>query len=436
VKEKPPGKSSRTSNVQSPDPSSAAVPDDWLFGDQMPAGGAQESVDSDEYGVAADNPAPPPRIVRKPKDSTFVPTFDSSDPADGRQHPRRALAADNLPDGSPAAWRNQLYWVLLLAIAPLAISIVWPGRPTAERFKETLQQLPENAAQDPANAVAPQADVSVDDFFNRLPEHRIVGAHLARDSSLHWGYAALSATLFLALLTLMFPNDAAGPSRLIWTGIITGTIGILLLLGFQWVAHFTQGFNIRGRGIVVLLFYIVKFIGYSYRAALDPQNGFLLSFMGFTCGVGLCEELCKAFPIILFLRAKPHCGWRAACAVGLASGVGFGVSEGVTYAADSYNGIAEGMLYLVRFASCVALHAIWAGSVALVINRNQDYVGGDGFDWGDAGNFILHYLAIAMILHGLYDTLLKKDYEIAALAVAVASFAWLAWLVTRERREE
>jgi len=69
----------------------------------------------------------------------------------------------------------------------------------------------------------------------------------------------------------------------------------------------------------------------------------------------------------------------------------------------------------------------------LDINRNRDYVGDDGFEWGDAGNFILHYLAIAMVLHGLYDTLLKKDMEIAALSVAVASFAWL---VSRARREE
>jgi RsiW-degrading membrane proteinase PrsW (M82 family) len=434
--EKSPGKSPRKSDGPSSNTSSTAVPDEWLFGDETPGRGPPQSVDADEYGVSEASAAPPPRVVRKSKDSTFVAAVGSSDAALGGQRPRRAAAADNLSHVQSTAWRNQLYWILLLAIAPLAISIVWPGRPTAERFQETLQQIPEFAAQDPANAGAPQADVSVDDFFKTLPEHRIVGAHLARDSSVHWGYAALSATLFLALLMLMFPNDAAGPSRLIWTGIITGTIGILLLLGFQWVANFTQGFNLRGRGIVVLLFYIVKFIGYSYRAALDPENGFPLSFMGFTCGVGLCEELCKAFPIILFLRAKPHCGWRAACAVGLASGVGFGVSEGITYSADSYNGIAEGMIYLVRFASCVALHAIWAGSVALVINRNQDYVGGDGFDWGDAGNFILHYLAIAMVLHGLYDTLLKKDMEIAALAVAVASFAWLAWLVTRERREE
>ncbi len=65
--------------------------------------------------------------------------------------------------------------------------------------------------------------------------------------------------------------------------------------------------------------------------------------------------------------------------------------------------------------------------------RNQDYLG--EWDWGNAGNFVLHYLTIAMVLHGLYDTLLKKDYEVWALAIAAISFAWFAWLVARARRE-
>jgi len=267
-----------------------------------------------------------------------------------------------------------------------------------------------------------------------LPERRLNGAHLAHDSWIHWGYAALSAISFLALLSLMFPNDEARPSRLFLAGLVTGTVGIVLLLGFQFVAIFTQGFNVRGRGILVVLFYIVKFIGFSYRSALDPGNGFVLSFMGFTCGVGLCEELCKALPVVVFLRGRSSVGWKAACLMGLASGVGFGVSEGITYSADMYNGVAEWMTYLVRFASCVALHAIWSGTVALLMYQNQDYLGGDGFDWGDAGNFVLRYLLGAMLLHGLYDTLLKKHHELWALAVAAISFAWLAWLVGQRRR--
>jgi RsiW-degrading membrane proteinase PrsW (M82 family) len=337
---------------------------------------------------------------------------------------------------TPSGWRDQLFWLLLLAFIPLAIFMIWPGRPAGDRLQESLESLSDMPDDGPGVAESSRKEMNLDDILLRLPEHRIVGAHLARDTWMHWVYATLSAALFLTLLTNMFPNDEAGFGRLFRTGLMTGTIGIILLLAFQWVAIWTLGFNIRGRGIVVLLFYIVKFVGFSYRCALDPENGFVLSFMGFTCGVGLCEELCKALPIVLFLRAQPHAGWRAACVVGLASGVGFGISEGINYSSDSYNGIALGMTYLVRFASCVALHAIWAGAVAMVMNNNQDYLGDDGFDWETAGNFVLRYLAIPMVLHGLYDTLLKKDLEFWALAVAVGSFAWLAWLVRQERAEE
>src|SRR5262245_32152117 len=89
---------------------------------------------------------------------------------------------------------------------------------------------------------------------------------------------------------------------LVLVGLFTGTIGILLLLGVQLAGMASQGVWLRGRGVVILIFYIVKFIGFSYLAALDPENGFLLSFFGFTFGVGLCEEICKALPIIMEFR--------------------------------------------------------------------------------------------------------------------------------------
>ena len=72
-----------------------------------------------------------------------------------------------------------------------------------------------------------------------------------------------------------------------------------------------------------------------------------------------------ALPVIWRLRRDEPMGWRAGCLWGLASGVGFGVMEGIKYSADFYNGIWGGGVYLMRFASCVALHAVWTGSVAI-----------------------------------------------------------------------
>lgn len=326
-----------------------------------------------------------------------------------------------------ASWRRHLHWLFALALVPLALSIFWKEESTfGERLEKTVQEHPE--IMPGLQQLPPGADLGA--LFDLLPDNRLAGAHLSRRSWMHWLYALLSVIGFLALLTRMFPGATVTPSRLLITGAVTGTIGILLLLGFQWVAAATQGMNLRGRGIAVVLFYIVKFIGFSYRCALEDGNGFGLSFMGFTFGVGLCEEVCKALPIAIYLRSARDANWKGACVVGLASGIGFGVSEGLTYSSDFYNGISGFSIYLVRFVSCVALHALWSGCVAQLMFRNQDHL--DEFSWETAFGFVLYYLSIAMILHGVYDTLLKQEQHMWALAIAASSFGWFIWMISRQ----
>ena len=402
------------------------------------------SLDSDENTPDLDDlPKLPAPAVRRQKqkrddsDETSPVMFARQQGAERGVRTRRRSRSDSdaevdvSADSNPSTsgWRGHLHWVLALAMLPLALSIVLPNSSIPERLAKTFEENPQLEKQ-------LEGVTSLDELFAVLPDHRIPGAHLEHGTLFHWGYALASATAFLLLLLAMFPGSKAGTQRLLWTGVITGTVGIVLLLGFQFVAEWTQHFNLRGRSIVILLFYIVKFIGFSYRCATDGDTGFVLSFMGFTCGVGLCEELCKALPVAIYLGTTRRPDWRAACLVGLASGIGFGVSEGIMYSSDYYNGIAPGLTYLVRFASCVALHAVWASSVALLMYGNQDYVPftsmGD-FEWSDIANFILFYLAIAMILHGLYDTLLKQDLPLGALAIAAASFGWWAWLLQRQR---
>ena len=134
----------------------------------------------------------------------------------------------------------------------------------------------------------------------------------------------------------------------------------------------------------------------------------------------------KAIPLFFYFKRDAQMGWRGACLWGLASGIGFGVSEGIMYSGGHYNGISGGDIYLVRFVSCVALHAMWAASVGIAIARNLD----DYEQVEDAGGFalfMLRMMAVPMVLHGLYDTLLKKDMNVWALVVALMSFAWFAW---------
>src|SRR5262249_62369245 len=71
--------------------------------------------------------------------------------------------------------------------------------------------------------------------------------------------------------------------------------------------------------------------------------------------------------------------------------------------------------YLVRFVSCVALHAIWSGSVGIMIYKCQAFFEG-GMEWHEYIVPLFRGLGVAMILHGLYDTFLKKDMNAPALA--------------------
>jgi RsiW-degrading membrane proteinase PrsW (M82 family) len=91
---------------------------------------------------------------------------------------------------------------------------------------------------------------------------------------------------------------------------------------------------------------------------------------------------------------------------------------------------------VVRFISCVGLHAIWAAAVGIMMWHNQETLSADS-EWGDVLLGMLKILIVPIVLHGLYDTLLKRDINMAALVIAVMSFGWLAWLIqTTAAREE
>jgi len=94
------------------------------------------------------------------------------------------------------------------------------------------------------------------------------------------------------------------------------------------------------------------------------------------------------------------------------------------YASDMYNGIHGGEVYLVRFISCVGLHATWAAAVAIAIWHRRDWFQQE-WTWGELAFNLFLVLGVPMVLHDLYDTLLKKDMTAGAITAAAASFAWL-----------
>ena len=334
--------------------------------------------------------------------------------------PSNAIAARRRP--------RMIYACFALAFLPLLFLVQSEKEDIYTRIEHTITAHPNVAERFRENS----DEATLESVFDALPEGKLDDAHLARHSWMHWVYAVVAALIFLAAIRLLFEPGRSTSIQLILVGITTATVGILLLIMFQWLAELSQVVWLHGGNIVVLLiFYIIKFIGWSYHAALDPDNGFLLSIIGFTFGVGLCEEIVKAIPILCATNMERKLDWRGACAWGLASGVGFGVAEGIMYSSSYYNGIAGFDVYLVRFISCVALHATWTAAVAIMIWQNEANLEQD--TWYEWLAQLLLLISVPMTLHGLYDTLLKREMKVYALLVAAASFAWLVFLIERAR---
>jgi len=395
--------------VPDPEPGPESRPLRMRFGPGAPAPEETEPT-----------PAPGPGRYPEPE-----PVFHATSP----RRERGPARFDPEMDDQGSSPREYLYLALLLALIPLAISLMSNRDDLKERLARTLDVPIETVEQRLVHT-------SKAELLQGLPDNRIEGALVGHGSMIHWLFAGMSATAFLGLMLLMFPKGDTKPHHLIAVGLFTATLGILFLLAVQFAAALSGGVRVfRGKGAILWL--ILMFIGFSYQAANDPENGFLLSAFGFTCGVGLCEELCKALPI-LYMYSYTTTGaetWRKACLWGLASGVGFGVSEGIMYSADHYNGLATGLTYLVRFVSCVSLHAVWGASVGLATHKRKESVQGavEGFEYILA---VLRIIAVPMVLHGLYDTMLKKDMNFPALGIACLSFAWFAWLVESSRGAE
>jgi RsiW-degrading membrane proteinase PrsW (M82 family) len=385
------------------------------------------SVEPDPPPEPETPPEPAPRTWERPTGARPTPATFSAD-----------RYKDVLAEKPARPMRDYAYFVLLLALLPLLYTLIFGEKDSVtKRFIRTLENAPEFVKLKIAQADSKSDDSSDPDaLFQMLPEGRIEGAHLPRKTYVHYLYALLVAVGFFALSFFLSPADDAKPIRVLLVGLFTGTIGVIFLFLVQMFAEWTQGRIIISRSVIFMVIYWIAFaIGFSYRVASDPNMNFVASFLGYTFGVGLCEEVCKAIPLIVYYKDTDRPDWRVACSWGFASGVGFGVAEAVMYSGNHYNGMATGDVYLTRFISCVALHAIWSVSAALFMHSHHSVLDGP-LNWYEYIPRVIFLVAVPMVLHGLYDTALKKEINSLALVAAFASFGWLAWCIERARATE
>lgn len=319
--------------------------------------------------------------------------------------------------------------LLAAALLPLFASHLVRHESVRTRLRRTLERAPPGTLARLDALPAP----SRKSVLACLPDGRIDGALLAVDSRAHWGMAAVTALAAGAVLLRLFAARGADLVRAGQVALFTGVVGIGALGLAQRLCFWAHG--VQTDGLLGALLELIGGVASAYLATDDGERGFLGHLVGYLFSVGLLEELCKIAPLVLLARGPEVATDRRTWLVyGLASGLGFGVAEGLHYAEWRYNGLATAGTYVVRFASCVAIHGVLCASVAVSLQRRLAWL--SDASWLSRGPWLALGVALAwpMLAHALYDTLLDHRQPIVALGVAFAACVWLAWQVERPVR--
>lgn len=159
------------------------------------------------------------------------------------------------------------------------------------------------------------------------------------------------------------------------------------------------------QAFVFVLFDLVRLQSWpivSYFYSLTQSTIWLSRLTGFIFGVGFCEELIKAIPLLLILsKAKEPLIPQTMVFYGLMSGIAFGVFEGVQYQTTVNTQLGYSQAFFMnisRLTSLPFLHAIWAGIAGYFIAFAALY---------PKYRISLFFLAIFIpaFIHGMYDSL-------------------------------
>ncbi len=229
-------------------------------------------------------------------------------------------------------------------------------------------------------------------------------------SSYFWGvyFCIAWAGAFALLLKPQKPVWKSG----IAIALFTMVIGVGVLLAVQRMPLISSFYGLVGS-----------------NAKFDPP--LLEKLTGFIFGVGLCEELVKILPILIFARGKNY-SVKDYMFLGMLSGFGFAIAEGVLYT-ERYSSMSHAALskadsniqfisiyssfisiQLVRYITLPVLHATWCGIAAWFVAAGEIR---------NKKNIIIVGILFAAVLHGIYNTL--SDYPIFKILPVAVSFMFL-----------
>ena len=211
--------------------------------------------------------------------------------------------------------------------------------------------------------------------------------------------------IYYACIWAVVLHDLIKPTQFSWRNtlkciLFTAFVGIPTLLLFQRVPPFS------------LLYH-----------AID-DGSLWQRLLGFVFGVGVLEEACKALPLyLLLLRSGKLNDPHTSAYYGAMSGLGFAIAEGAAYSLRYAFGFSQGHLGLgsfvaantIRFVSLPLFHAILAGIVGY-------FMGLAAINPSRQSALIFIGLAIAALLHGLYNTFASSFAGLFIIAFTILLF--------------
>jgi protease PrsW len=289
-------------------------------------------------------------------------------------------------------------------LSQLAPSITVRAKAEPTRFLSTLRSFQ-------LTAVFPYQEVFSRDLYRNSTVKLLLFFALFPllvDLVLDWASLAQAAWLlgiYYACIWGVVLHDLIKPAQFSWQDTVkcvlfTVFVSIPLLLAFQQVPPFT------------LLYGAIR-------------GSFIFRLLGFVLGVGVLEETCKALPIYLFLlRPGKLKDPLTSAFYGAMSGLGFAIAEGVTYSLLYALGLSRGEIGLgafvvantIRFVSLPLFHAILAGIVGY-------FIGLAAINPSRQWAIILIGVAIAAILHGLYDSFAGSIVGLFMIGFTILLFA-------------
>jgi RsiW-degrading membrane proteinase PrsW (M82 family) len=343
------------------------------------------------------------------------------------------------PSGKPATRSRHLPWLLVAILLPVVVLTDGAEERIGfrQRIDQTIADLPPTEQTNAASVLARSTVglVPLDAVFEQLPGERCPGAVLPRSTEMHWLFAA-GAVVLLGLVLLHLDADrVVGLRTLLRVALLSASVGLVFLCLVRLLAGWSGRWSMQLSDYSLLLVPLTDGLAFCYRGALDSGYGFVANFLSFTFVVGLGQEVIKVLPLLAYYSQQRQHHWREALLWGLACGATLGVVEGLLSCRDFHNGVGGLEMYLITFLFSVALQAAWAGCAAIAIHRNRERLRST-LDIRDYLTLLLALLAVPLLLHGLYDTLIKGHQLLLALVVGAVSFVILGLEIRRAQQGE